>query len=151
VPFRLRDALNQDLEQLWAIDQACFEPALAYSRTELAFYMARPNAFTLVAASGKDSGQIFGFLVGDRYRGIGHVVTIDILQEARRQGLGTMLMQAAEERFRVARCRAVDLETAVDNQTAIRFYQGLGYSVVGVHPRYYGNGLDALVMRKPLT
>ena len=43
------------------------------------------------------------------------------------------------------------LETAVDNVAALSFYKRHGYSVVRTWPRYYSNGVDALVMRKELT
>jgi len=49
VPFRIRQFEKGDFETLWRIDQACFVPELAYSRPELAFYMRRGSAFTLVA------------------------------------------------------------------------------------------------------
>jgi len=42
VPFRIRQFENADFDTLWRIDQACFDPQLAYSRPEMAFYMRRP-------------------------------------------------------------------------------------------------------------
>ncbi len=49
VSFRIRQFEKADFDTLWRIDQACFDPQLAYSRPELAFYMRRPGSFTLVA------------------------------------------------------------------------------------------------------
>ncbi len=43
------------------------------------------------------------------------------------------------------------LETAVDNLAALAFYKRHGYSVVRTWPRYYSNGVDALVMKKELA
>jgi ribosomal protein S18 acetylase RimI-like enzyme len=59
-----------------------------------------------------------------------------------------MLLSAAEERLRVAGSFAVGLETAVDNIGALSFYKRNGYSVVRTWPRYYSNGVDALVLKK---
>ena len=42
----------------------------------------------------------------------------------------------------------VELETAVDNVSALSFYKRHGYSVIGTFPRYYSNGVDALILRK---
>jgi [ribosomal protein S18]-alanine N-acetyltransferase len=153
VAFTLREARKEDFRRLWEIDQVCFDAELAYSRAELAFYIKRPNAFVIVAEGESSEGtEIHGFIVADRDRlRRGHVITIDVLPQARRQQVGSGLMLAAEQRLRDAGCTAVTLETAVDNRSAIRFYHRLGYSVAGVYPRYYRNGLDALVLEKPLV
>lgn len=145
---RIRDFRRGDLLALWRIDQACFEPGISYSLDELAWYMARPHAFTLVAEAGK---RIVGFLVAHRdQRGSGHLITIDVVAEARRSGLGSRLLAEAEARLAGAGCAAVTLETAVSNVAAIAFYERHGYSVVRTIPRYYQNSLDALLMRKEI-
>ena len=160
--FHIRDFRKPDFRRLWEIDQACFDPDVAYSEPELAYYMTRPTAFTIVAESesatdGKKnpSANIIGFLVGQsaRMRGgerSGHVITIDVLPEGRRTGLGSELMRIAEERFVTAGCRRVSLEVAVNNRTAIGFYHRLGYSIARTIPRYYNDELDALEMEKRL-
>ncbi len=59
--------------------------------------------------------------------------------------MGSLLLRAAEERLRAAGSSAVGLETAVDNLAALAFYKRHGYSVIRTWPRYYSNGVDALV------
>src|SRR5216684_2155070 len=49
VSFRIRQFEKADFDTLWRIDQDCFDPQLAYSRPEMAFYIRRPASFTLVA------------------------------------------------------------------------------------------------------
>ncbi len=83
-------------------------------------------------------------------RGSGHIITIDVLAAARRSGVGSLLLRAAEERLLSAGSRLVELETAVDNVSALAFYKRHGYSVVRTWPRYYSNGVDALVLEKEL-
>jgi len=145
----IRDYRRQDFETLWQIDQACFARGISYTRRELAFYIARKRGFTLVAEL---DGRIVGFVVVDRHRnGQGHVITIDVLPEARRSGLGSRLMAAAEERLRARGCSVVFLETAVDNAAALAFYKRHGYSIVHSVPRYYLDSLDALVLAKQLA
>ena len=84
-------------------------------------------------------------------RGRGHIITIDVIAAARRFGVGSLLLRAAEDRLREAGSTSVELETAVDNISALSFYKRHGYSVVRTHPRYYSNGVDALVLEKNLT
>ena len=140
------------------MDQVCFDPLLAYSRPELAVYMRRPGAFTLVAESsaveaGHDAPpapKIGGFIVAEARRREGHIITIDVLPELRRAGVGSLLLQAAEDRLRAAGATGVELETAVDNAAAIQFYKRKEYFVEKTIRGYYSNHLDALVMRKQL-
>jgi ribosomal-protein-alanine N-acetyltransferase len=152
VTFSLRDFRTQDFEVLWGIDQKCFPPGIAYPRRELAAYIQRRQSFTIVAERPAENHQIAGFIVAEASRrGLGHIITIDVLPENRRTGLGSKLLAAAEQRLLEASCHAVVLETAVDNAPALAFYKRHRYSVLKVIPRYYSNGVDAFVLEKPLT
>ncbi len=139
--------------QLWRIDQECFAPGISYSRMELARYMAGPGAFTLVAeeTTGKRP-QIVGFVVAAcERRALGHVITIDVIAASRRTGTGSQLMAEAEARMQAAGCKAVYLETAVNNMAALAFYKRHDYSVLRTLPLYYHGELDALLMGKRLS
>ena len=158
--FFLREARHEDSGTLWDIDQKCFPPGISYSRAELTVYMRRWGAFTLVAEPVKSRVKgstpagisgIGGFLVAESgNRGVGHIITIDVLPEARRSGVGSKLLSAAEERLLGSQCRRVMLEVAVDNRSALIFYKRHKYTTVKTIPHYYSNGVDALVMQKDL-
>jgi ribosomal-protein-alanine N-acetyltransferase len=158
VGFRIRQFRKEDFETLWAIDQECFPAGISYTRIELAFYMRRARAFTLVAEASPNPAPdqtgrgIMGFLVGEASaRGAGHIITIDVLREARRHRVGTALLEAAEERLRGGGSRHVFLETAVNNAPAIAFYKRHRYELIKTIPRYYKNDLDALLLGKRLA
>ena len=144
--LKLRPYREVDLEDLHYIDGLCFTPAIAYSREELRDFIGHPGAITLVAECNL---KIIGFVVTHREpHHLGHIITLDILAEWRRRRVGTLLMDSAEERLRVHGPRIIYLETAVENHTAIRFYQKRGY---GIHDRvenYYADGSAAAVMAK---
>jgi len=148
VAFAIRDFKPEDFETLWQMDQDCFPPGISYSKQELNFYIRRRGSFTLVATD-LDPGQARGFIVVHA-GSTGHVITIDVVSEQRRSGVGSLLLRAAEDRLRTAGSRAVGLETAVDNSAALSFYKRHGYNVMRTLPRYYSNGVDALVMKKDL-
>jgi ribosomal-protein-alanine N-acetyltransferase len=170
--FQIRDYQPADFDALWRIDQTCFSPGISYSKTELRLYMRRRGSFTLIAEriagkapvnanSGKlkknsdialGDGDIAGFIVAEAGgRGSGHIITIDVIAAARRFGVGSMLLKAAEDRIEIAECHSVELETAVDNVSALSFYKRHGYNVIRTFPRYYANGVDALVLQKELA
>lgn len=131
------------------MDQECFPVGISYSRQELKAYIGHRRSFTLIAADSGDS-KIAGFLVGHGGT-TGHIITIDVVGSARRTGVGSLLLRSAEDRLRATGSAAVGLETAVDNLSALSFYKRHGYVVVKTLPRYYSNGVDALVMRKDLA
>ena len=148
VEFRLRNFRREDFDTLWKLDQECFPEGIAYTRFELAAYMKRSGAFTLVAESGSD---ILGFIVAEaNRRRVGHIVTIDILPSARRLGIASRLLASAEDRLRGADCRFVRLESAVDNAGALAFYKRHRYDVIKTLPSYYSTGVDALALEKDL-
>jgi [ribosomal protein S18]-alanine N-acetyltransferase len=152
----LREFKREDFEILWNIDQKCFSPGISYSRLELAAYIRHRGSLTLVAESTEarsvaEESPIVGFIVAEvNRRGIGHIITIDVIAAARRIGVGSDLLGAAEHRLLAVQCPSVQLETAVDNLGALAFYKRHGYFLEKTVPHYYSNGVDALVLRKDL-
>jgi len=160
VQFTIREFRPDDFPALWRLDQECFEPGISYSRAELMHFIYARGAFTLVAeqtgqgqadSPGSSHKNVMGFIVAEKdRRNLGHIITIDIGEPARRHGIGSRLMGQAEQRLRQAGCTAVYLETAVNNGGAIRFYKRLGCFLMNTIPRYYQGKIDALVMGKQL-
>jgi [ribosomal protein S18]-alanine N-acetyltransferase len=163
--FSIREYRPTDFETLWELDQLCFPRGIAYSQQELSSFLARRHAISLVAEPDGDVDadstgvpvdssrlKIAGFVVAHAIRHkYGRILTLDILPQARRFGLGTTLMMACEERLRSGGCTAVFLETAVNNEAALQLYRKLGYEVVNILPDYYAShSLDAFAMGKVL-
>jgi ribosomal protein S18 acetylase RimI-like enzyme len=148
VSVRLRTYTPADFEALYEIDQACYEPAIAYSRRELRNYLRFPGADCVVAEA---HGQIIGFCLTAHEHNSGYIITMDVLAEHRRKGVGTMLLTAAERQLAATGVRAIALETATDNSSAIAFWQKHGYRKCGVKKDYYPGGRDAFSMSKPLA
>jgi [ribosomal protein S18]-alanine N-acetyltransferase len=162
VHFKIREFRRSDFLRLWEIDQKCFPRGISYSQLELLSYIRRPRSFTLVAerevaglareaSDPAPAPETVGFIVAEAERKqTGHIITIDVLDGARRSGLGSRLIAAAEERLRAQGCQAVFLETAVDNASALAFYKRHQYFLVKTIPRYYSTGVDAFVLKKDL-
>jgi len=149
----LRDYRPKDFSRLLEIDKACFVKGIAYSARELRYFLSRPSASGIV---GQHDGKIRGFVVADHFfsrrldQRMGRIITIDVLPEARRSGLGSRLLKAAEEKIREAGAAYLSLETAIDNLAALRFYKKHGYIGLKILPNYYLDSIDALLMGKKL-
>ena len=147
VPFAIRPYLKADLARLHEIDQICFPPKIAYSLTELRFYLSGRRAIGLVA---EISSRIAGFAVGRTEKGgLAHVITLDVMPEARRKGIGRALMEELHREFDRGGATYVFLEVSVNNLGARRFYERLGYRFAESLTGYYGDGTDACLMIRP--
>lgn len=149
----LRPYAPADLESLYLIDRACYEPRVAYSRTELRQYLRFPGAYCLLAEASREKAEpvIIGFCITAHKAPGGHIITIDVLPEYRRHGIGSMLLTEAEDHLAAAGVRQIGLETAIDNSAAIAFWQKRGYRKSGVRKNYYPGGRDAFSMAKRLS
>ena len=146
---RVRGYEPQDFEAIYRLDQSCYPPGIAYSRYALGEFLSLPGARAWVAEEEK---QLVAFLIARHVsRRHGHIITLDVREDRRRQGVGTALLVAAEEWLRGEGVTRVRLETAVDNGAAVRFWEKTGYVTVGRLPRYYLGRVDALRMEKELS
>jgi ribosomal-protein-alanine N-acetyltransferase len=137
----------KDFPALFKLDQSCFAPGISYSKTMLRYFLAQPGAECLVAAEGP---KIVGFLVSEENPPLGHIITLDVLESHRRQGVGSQLLQESEAHLAYRGVRTVLLETATTNQAGIAFWERHGYRREAVLRNYYPGRLDAFEMRKLL-
>jgi ribosomal protein S18 acetylase RimI-like enzyme len=153
VPFSLRAVSPDDFPSLYALDQACFDPGIAWSKAELLYFLRYPGNIGVLAED--ESGRLAGFAIAGKQRRqgavFGRLITIDVDSPVRRRGVGHVLLDEIERQLRAAGATAVLLEVAVDNATAQRFYERHGFIRTGRIPGYYLGRIDALVMEKQLS
>ncbi|MGC1781063.1 MAG: N-acetyltransferase [Acidobacteriaceae bacterium] len=150
-PIAIRPAVLQDLDRLVEIDAECFPAGIAYPREEIAALLVAPSVLTVVA---EKAGAIAGFaaLGWSRRRGAryGELITIDILPQFRREGVGWQLHEELERWLRAGDGASIHLHVSIANTAAINFYQRLGYRTTARIPRYYLGRIDAWRMEKAL-
>lgn len=144
----LRPYEPSDFQTLYRIDQVCYEPGIAYSRRMLREYLTLPESHCLVAVADE---EIAGFVIAFWHEWYAHVITIDVVESARRQGVGSALLGEIEQQMAAAGVRMVELETAMNNPAAVAFWKRHGYRAVAIHPRYYKNRIDAYRMVKEIA
>lgn len=149
--IHIRQAEREDLETLFALDQACFRPGIAYSAAELRYFLFHARSASIVA---EDATGIVGFAIVQfgvvRGQCVGHIITIDVDPGLRRSGIGRSLMGALLDLCREREAALIRLEVAVDNDAAIAFYRGFGFRETGRIPGFYMSRLDAHTMEREL-
>jgi [ribosomal protein S18]-alanine N-acetyltransferase len=137
----------RDFAALYKLDQACFPPGIAYSKWSLQYFL---NLATADCLLGEEGRQIVGFILAEKNPPLAHIITLDVAPKKRRSGLGTALLDEMEKHFQFHEVKSVLLETAIDNETGIAFWQHHGYRTEAVLKRYYLGKVDAYEMRKRL-
>ena len=143
---RIRSLGDEDLGELHEIDRICFPAHISFSRSELIYYLNHPKSITRVAEA---PGRILGFVLARvESRKRAHIITLDVIPEARKQKIGTMLMNEIHCELKKIGVRAIFLEVGAENLPAQRLYQGLQYRFVEILAGYYHGREDAYRMAR---
>ncbi len=76
----------------------------------------------------------------------GHVVSVAVNEEHRRQGLGKALLEEGISAMASKKCEEIYLEVRTSNTEAIRLYERLNFVVKSKLRGYYRDGEDAYLM-----
>jgi len=95
-----------------------------------------------------------GFILLRAIAGEAEILTLAVQEDARRQGLGLALIEAAAKVL-CEDVAALFLEVSSDNIAALALYAKTGFEPVGRRAGYYrravGADMDALILRRTLT
>ena len=147
MPPVLRPYDPKDFSALYRLDQSCFPAGIAYSKTTLRYFLSLRSADCLVAM---EDAHIAGFILTEENPPLAHVITLDVAEKFRRQGIASVLLAESERNLALRGVRHVLLETATNNDAAVAFWQHRGYRIEATLKRYYLGRLDAYEMRKIL-
>jgi len=149
----MRRAKPADLEAVMQLERATFTDD-AWPEEAMRREIESPHGYYLVAVDDEhDEDAAWPPLLG--YAGLlapsggdqGDIQTIAIDPAARGMGLGRGLMHALITESRRRGIAQLFLEVRADNPIARSLYDSLGFVEIGVRPRYYRNGVDAVLMR----
>jgi ribosomal-protein-alanine N-acetyltransferase len=154
--FELRKFTVNDLAGVTHVNQIC----LPENYTDFFFvdlYRRFPETFIVAEENGGVVGYIMCRIeVGLSNIGLpglvkkGHVVSVAVMPEHRRKGVGAALVTKATEGMRTYGAKQYYLEVRVTNEEAISLYKKLGLEVSRSIRGYYADGEDAYVMSKRL-
>ena len=144
--MKIRPATLADLPALMAIERKA-DTAAHWSQAKYRemFSGSAPKRLALVA---EDGHLIQGFLVARAIADEWEIENVVVAPAARRNGLGTALIEECLRLARQQNAGAIFLEVRESNQPARSLYEKMGFRVSGRRPRYYENPPeDALVYR----
>ena len=110
-------------------------------------YLQSEGSHCIVAET---PGMVTGFILTERFGELAHIITLDVLEPFRRQSIGSLLLQAAEQESASQGVACMYLETATTNKAAIALWKKHGYRETGTIENYYGRGQNAFEMLKRL-
>lgn len=143
----IRAMMLDDIPGVIEIDRLSFPipwPASSYR-----FELTENSASTLLVAERRDQGSatLLGYVGSWHLVDEVHISTIAVHPFYRSHGVAHRLLTAILERAQQAGARLATLEVRVSNSTAISLYEGFGFHVNGLRPRYYrDNNEDAHIM-----
>lgn len=117
-----------------------------------------PEAFIVAQVDGKIAGYImckteYGFSNFKKLGFVkkGHVVSVAVLDEFRRKGIGKALVEESINGVRIRKCDEFYLEVRCSNNDAVRLYEKLGFAIRQQLHSYYRDGEDAYLMAIELS
>ncbi len=141
-PVRVRRAELSDLDDLVALEDATFDSD-RMSRAQYRRHLDSASASVLVASA--NHRRFLGTAVVFYRKGsrVARLYSLASRPEARGKGVGSALLATVEQAARLRGCRELRLEVRIDNATAVRLYERLGYRCLGRIARFYEDGTDA--------
>ncbi|MCW5875368.1 MAG: ribosomal protein S18-alanine N-acetyltransferase [Anaerolineales bacterium] len=142
--FSLRRMAAADLDAVAALEQAIYP--LPWTRGSFDFELhENPAALLWVAAA--PGGEVAAYCVAWRLDEELHIANFAVAAAFRRQGLGRRLLGHLLAEAAELGMGSATLEVRTGNQAARQLYRRLGFADVGMRPRFYSDGEDAVIMQ----
>ncbi len=146
----------KDLDQVMEINRICL-PENYPEQFFRTIYSELPSAFLVSELNGKIIGYTMARIeTGLSYFSIfhrakkGHTVSIAILPEYRKRGIGTKLLKESINSMIIEGANELFLEVRVSNEAAVKMYQSLGYEIIKEIRHYYRDFEGAYLMAKKI-
>ena len=130
--------------QVAALERICFHDP--WSEKSIASELQNPLSCWRVAVQ---DGTVAGYVGSQTVLDETDMMNIDVHPDYSRQGLAEGLVEALVAALREKGSRCLTLEVRQSNAPAIRLYEKLGFTQIGLRKNYYRNPREnALILRK---
>jgi ribosomal-protein-alanine N-acetyltransferase len=125
------------------------------------FFVDLHHRFPETFIVAEEDGEVVGYIMCRIETGLsifdlqglvkkGHIVSVAVLPEKRRKGIGQALTSKAMENMKLYKAKQCYLEVRKSNKPGINLYKELGFQVSRTIRGYYADGEDAYMMTKGL-
>jgi ribosomal-protein-alanine N-acetyltransferase len=143
----VRAAAEGDLAAIHAIECASFGDP--WSLDGFRGLLDHPPAKMEVALGA--AGELLGYAVAWHVADESEIANIAVAPQARRRGVGTLLLDGILRAAAALGARTIFLEVRESNEDARKLYEARGFTVAGKRNMYYRKpDEDALIMRRKL-
>jgi len=142
--MRLRPMGEGDLAQVVEIERDSFSSP--WPRRHFEHELSLPHSRSLVACDPEEPRKVLGYVLRWLVEGEVELLNVAVARDARRMGLGRMLVESVLKEARRARACVVSLEVSVHNRAARALYRSLGFVAVRERKNYYSRGDHAVIM-----
>lgn len=149
--FTVRQAELSDINDIIKINRLCLPENYSFD-----FFYRILSEFGYACAVGEINGEVVGYLLSRIERPFssiiglnpskGHVISIAVLPQYRRKGLGILIMKYGMKKLIEHKVDSIYLEVRVSNVAAVEMYKKLGYYIKREFKHYYRDGESAFVM-----
>jgi ribosomal-protein-alanine N-acetyltransferase len=135
---------DNDMDTIVDLERAIFRPSEQYTLGFINWLCRNCTKYSYIAFMGdKPVGYIISCIEGFSR---GHVISVGVLGEYRRRGIGNELMRRSICSMVNDGADYVILEVRVSNTPAITLYRKLGFEVRDLLRAYYSDGEDGYLM-----
>ncbi len=131
------------------MEASSFTPSDHYSSFHFQLLTENPeNSFLVAEKKKKIVGYAMGIIQESEKGLFGHIISVAVHPNHRRQGIGIALVTELMERLKNYGAVYYELKVKISNQAAQSLYESLGFKAKSVIVGYYSDGTDAIIMVK---
>lgn len=146
-----------DVDAMLTVMAQAFDPRFgeAWSAVQLGGSLAQIDTWARLVRDPADGrGAPLGFSLCRRIVDEAELLLVAVVPQARRRGIGGLLLETAQRDARLRGSRTMFLEMRDGNAAALQLYRAQGFVEIGRRRDYYrgiaGNRHDAVTMRRTL-
>jgi ribosomal protein S18 acetylase RimI-like enzyme len=134
-------AKKEDLPALIELDKICIKEE-KFNKDQWKYFLLKAKSLVFIASI---EGKIIGSIVILLRKHIANarIYILNVHPEFRREGVGSLLMEATLIFLGERGYKKVTIETGINNEAAINLYISKGFLVDKILEKYYRNGMGA--------